>query len=152
MFSSGEADSLAEAASRMEAGAALDYDTEALVEEFLDGREITVSVLGNYGERQVLPITETPKHIGKDYLTLEDKFLPGGAEMITPAELDESIAQRARDVAVKVCDTLRLIGYPRIDMIVMGERITVLEPNVLPGITPSTMVGVAFPVCIVLNS
>lgn len=119
--------------------AAYVYDNTALVEEFLDGREITISVLGN-DVKQALPITETPKHIGVDYLTLHDKFLPGGAEMITPAKLPPGMTERAHKIAERVCTVLELVGYPRIDMIVVGERIVVLEPNALPGITPSTMV------------
>lgn len=121
---------------------ALFYDTTILAEEFIDGRELTISVLGNGDKREVLPITETPKFIGKDYLTLEDKFLPGGSEMITPAILPKDIDRQAKSIAIKVCVLLELIGYPRIDIIYdeKNGRIVVLEPNALPGITPSTMV------------
>lgn len=120
------------------------WDDVALVEEFLDGMEVTVSVLGN-DELIALPTTETPPSGMQDFLTLEDKFLPGGAKMITPARLPEKLRQEIKTIAVNVCQTLNLIGYSRIDMFVIGAktskpRLIVLEPNTLPGITPSTMI------------
>lgn len=116
------------------------WDRLILVEEFLEGTEITISVLGNE-ELQVLPVTETPRRLGLDYLTLEDKFLPGGAEMITPARLPETVSKNAQDIAIKACRALNLVGYPRVDMFITKDnRIVVLEVNTLPGITPSTMV------------
>jgi len=67
--------------------------------------------------------------------------------MITPARLDEELTRRVQETAVRVCDILHLIGYPRIDMFVVPaiekgsvERLVVLESNTLPGITPSTMI------------
>ena len=118
---------------------AFKWDKVILVEERIFGTEITVSVLG-IDEFEVLPATETPWGKNLGYLTLEDKFLPGGAEMITPARLSEAMTKKVQDTAIQVCRTLKLIGYPRIDMFVADERCIVLEPNTLPGITPSTMV------------
>ncbi|MCX7778799.1 MAG: hypothetical protein N2259_00965 [Patescibacteria group bacterium] len=101
--------------------------------------EITCSVLGNE-KLEALPLTETPWQQNLEYLTLLDKFLPGGAEMITPARLDDETTKRAKETAIKVCQILNLIGYPRIDMFVRDGEIIVLEPNTLPGVTPPTMV------------
>ncbi|MBI2609593.1 ATP-grasp domain-containing protein [Candidatus Giovannonibacteria bacterium] len=121
--------------------AAFHWDRRILVEEKITGMEITISVLGNRASRIALPITETPWSKNLGYLTLQDKFLPGGAEMITPARLSLELTARAQEIAIKVCDELNLIGYPRIDMFVKEDgEIVVLEPNTLPGITPSTMV------------
>lgn len=120
---------------------AFHWDRRALVEERISGTEITVSVLGNYTGREALPITETPWQENIGYLTLQDKFLPGGAEMITPARLSPQLTQKAQETAIRVCEALNLVGYPRIDMFVRENgEIVVLEPNTLPGITPSTMV------------
>jgi D-alanine-D-alanine ligase len=119
------------------------WDPVALVEEYLDGMEVTVSVLGNQKLR-ALPVTETPPSGMQEFLTLEDKFLPGGAKMITPARLPKTVQEKIKNIAVNVCQALHLIGYPRIDMFVTGlkkkPRIVVLEANTLPGITPSTMI------------
>lgn len=116
------------------------WDSIILAEEALEGREITISVLGN-NDQKALPITETPPSGMKDYLTLEDKFLPGGAEMITPANLSQEETEKAQNIALKVCQTLDLFGYSRIDMFyTKDQRMVVLEANTLPGITPSTMI------------
>lgn len=120
---------------------AFHWDKRILVEEQIFGVEVTVSVLGNHTNRQALPVTETPWNKNLGYLTLQDKFLPGGAEMITPARLSPELTKKVQDIATKVCEVLNLIGYPRIDMFVReNEEVIVLEPNTLPGITPSTMV------------
>lgn len=127
---------------------AFKWDKIILVDEYIENaKEITCSVLGNdgstgspLGEKEVLPLTETPWQQNLEYLTLLDKFLPGGAEMITPARLNEEITKKVKETAIKVCQLLNLIGYPRIDMFVKNGEVIVLEPNTLPGVTPSTMV------------
>jgi D-alanine-D-alanine ligase len=120
---------------------AFKWDRRILIEEKIQGMEVTVSVLGNRQQREALPVTETPWGENKGYLTLQDKFLPGGAEMITPARLSPDVTARVQETAVKVCEVLGLVGYPRIDLFVTHEGTPiVLEANTLPGITPSTMV------------
>lgn len=120
--------------------AAFQWDPLVLVEKMVVGTEVTVSVLGNE-EKIVLPPTETPWSKGGTHLTLEDKFLPGGAEMITPARLEPELMEKVKATAEKICTEMRFLGYPRIDMFVTPEgRVVVLEVNTLPGITPSTMV------------
>lgn len=119
--------------------AAFLWDTLILVEERLTGMEVTVSVLGN-DVLEAFPVTETPWGNNFGYLTLQDKFLPGGAEMITPARLSAEMTKKVQETAINVCRALKLVGYPRIDMFIVKEECIVLEPNTLPGITPSTMV------------
>lgn len=119
---------------------AFQWDRIILVDEYIeDATEITVSVLGNR-DLVVLPVTETPWQQNLEYLTLHDKFLPGGAEMITPARIGEELTKKVKETAIKVCQILCLQGYPRVDMFVKDNEIIVLEPNTLPGVTPSTMV------------
>ncbi|MFN3301709.1 MAG: D-alanine--D-alanine ligase [Patescibacteria group bacterium] len=119
---------------------AFQWDNIILVDEYIENAiEITCSVLGNE-ELIALPLTETPWQQNLEYLTLLDKFLPGGAEMITPARLDEVMTKKAKETAIKVCQILDLKGYPRIDMFIKDGEVIVLEPNTLPGVTPSTMV------------
>ncbi|MEA1971046.1 MAG: D-alanine--D-alanine ligase, partial [Thermodesulfobacteriota bacterium] len=76
----------------------------------------------------------------KGILSLEDKFLYGQGENKTPARLPEDALKRIQDVAVRAFLALGLKAYARIDMFVPGDgRIVVLEPNSLPGMTPSTV-------------
>lgn len=132
---------IANGKSQLSAGidAALVWDRMVLAEKLIHGTEVTVSVVGNE-DKEVLPITETPRQRGKDYLTLEDKFLPGGAEMITPARLSPELTVKVQAVAKQAAEELGMVGYPRFDMFVANNEAIILEANTLPGITPSTMI------------
>jgi len=113
------------------------WDDTALVEEFLTGMEITCGVVGNDHPQALIPSETIPT---TDILTLEDKFLYGQGENKTPARLPEEMLEKIRTVAVKAFQSLDLKGYARIDMFVTPEgRVVVLEPNSLPGMTPSTV-------------
>jgi len=113
------------------------WDNMALIEEFLDGIEVTCGVLDNDGPFALTPSETIPT---QDVLSLEDKFLYGQGENKTPARVPDEILKRIQDVAVRTFQALDLKGYARIDMFVRRDgRIAVLEPNTLPGMTPSTV-------------
>jgi D-alanine-D-alanine ligase len=124
-----------------EMGSALEnafrWDTTALVEEALVGTEITCAVIGNR-ELMALPPTETVRK--GDYLTVEEKFLPGEGENITPARLPQETIEKVHDVMVHAYRTLGLKVYARMDGFVVDGEVIVTEPNTLPGMTPSTCI------------
>ncbi len=113
------------------------WDNTALVEEFIDGIEVTCGVLDNNGPFALTPSETIPT---QDVLSLEDKFLYGQGENKTPARVPPEILKKIQDVAVRTFRSLDLKGYARIDMFVRKDgRVAVLEPNTLPGMTPSTV-------------
>jgi D-alanine-D-alanine ligase len=113
------------------------WDNVALVEEYLTGMEVTCGVLGVETPEALSPSETIPT---SDVLSLEDKFLYGQGENKTPARLPAEQLQRIRETAVEAFRVLNLKGYARIDMFVRPDgRVTVLEPNTLPGMTPSTV-------------
>jgi D-alanine-D-alanine ligase len=113
------------------------WDDTALVEEFLTGMEVTCGVIGN-DQPQTLATSETIPTAA--ILSLEDKFLYGQGENKTPARLPGETLRKIQDVAVMTFQSLDLKCYARIDMFVTPEgRVVVLEPNTLPGMTPSTV-------------
>jgi len=117
--------------------AAFEWDTVALIEEFLTGTEVTCGVIGNDAPVAFIPSETIPT---QGILSLEDKFLYGQGENKTPARLPEDVLDTIRNVAVRTFLTLGLKVYARIDMFVPGDgRVVVLEPNSLPGMTPSTV-------------
>ncbi|MDZ4163604.1 MAG: D-alanine--D-alanine ligase [Smithellaceae bacterium] len=117
---------------------ALKWDSMALVEELITGTEVTCGVIDYEGSPLALTPSETIPSAG--ILSLEDKFLYGQGENKTPARLPEEILQKIQETAVKTFLALDLKGYARIDMFVRtGGGVTVLEPNTLPGLTPSTV-------------
>jgi D-alanine-D-alanine ligase len=117
--------------------AAFEWDSIALVEEFITGKEITCGVLGNDSPIALTPSETIPTD---DVLSLEDKFLYGQGENKTPARVSEETLKEIQDVAVRSYTALGLKAYSRIDMFISDDgRILVLEPNSLPGMTPSTV-------------
>lgn len=119
---------------------ALLWDATVLVEELIRGTEVTVVVLEDEdGAPRAFPPTETPP-VG-DFLTIEEKFLPGHGENITPARLPADVLAAVRDVAERTFRALQLRVFARIDMYVTTDgRILVGEPNTLPGSSPSSTI------------
>ena len=116
---------------------ALRWDNTALVEEFIDGIEVTCGIIENDRPYALTPSETIPTD---DVLSLEDKFLYGQGENKTPARVPDDILKKIQDVAVQTFNALDLKGYARIDMFVRKDgRVAVLEPNTLPGMTPSTV-------------
>ncbi len=113
------------------------WDTTALVEEALVGMEITCAVVGNR-EFTALPPTETIRK--GDFLTVEEKFLPGEGENITPARLPEEKSSQVQAVMVQAYRALGLKVYARMDGFVIDGEVIVTESNTLPGMTPSTCI------------
>lgn len=116
---------------------ALLWDTTVLVEEFIAGTEVTCGVIGADPPLPLIPSETIPT---AEILSLEDKFLYGQGENKTPARLPADILKMIQETAVRAFVVLGLQGYARIDMFVRADgRITVLEVNSQPGLTPSTV-------------
>lgn len=130
---------------------ALTYDPIVLIERYVRGMEITVGVLGNaHGDLFPLPIIEiVPKSAYYDY---ESKYADGGSEHIIPARLPAAVTQRAQELALQCHNLLGCRGMSRTDMLVVGETLSVLEVNTIPGMTPTSLLpqaaehaGISFP-------
>lgn len=117
--------------------AALSDDT-ILVENFIEGKELTVSVLGAVGKEKALPIIEIiPKNSFYDY---ESKYSPGGSKHIVPAQIDKQTTRKIQQYAVQAHQLLGCKTYSRVDFILTNENIPViLEVNTLPGMTPTSL-------------
>jgi D-alanine-D-alanine ligase len=115
-------------------------DDQVLVEEFITGREFTVGVFRSGNEIIVLPITEVKTT--KDFFDFEAKYSPGFSEEITPAELDESKAEKVRQTAKKIYQVFNCSGVVRIDMIYneASNEPFLLEINTVPGQTAASVV------------
>jgi D-alanine-D-alanine ligase len=118
---------------------ALRWDDRSLVEELLEGAEVTVVVLEEDGAPRAFPPTETPP--SGDFLTVEEKFLPGQGVNITPARLPADRLAAVGAIAERAFRVLGLSTFARMDMYVTaGGRIVLGEPNTLPGSSPSSTV------------
>jgi D-alanine-D-alanine ligase len=115
-------------------------DDQVLVEEFITGREFTVGVFRSGKEIIVLPITEVKT--SKDFFDFEAKYSPGFSEETTPAELDETKAEKVRQTAKKIYQVFNCSGVIRIDMIYNEAKNEpfLLEINTVPGQTSASVV------------
>ncbi len=118
---------------------ALRYDPEALVEQKIMGKEITVPVLGQGEKAKALPVIEiVPKTGFFDFTT---KYTPGMAEHVIPPSLAEAIQKRAQEIGVRVHNLLGCRAVTRTDMMVDEQgNIFVLELNAIPGMTELSLV------------
>jgi len=114
-------------------------DNQVLVEEFIKGREFTIGVFKTKGQIITLPITEV---ISKnDFFDFEAKYL-GKSEEVTPADVEESIAEKIREAAKKAYQLLNCRGIVRIDFIYNEDRAEpyMLEINTVPGQSEASIV------------
>lgn len=118
---------------------ALRHDDQVMVEEYISGRELTASVLGNR-EPQALPLIEIIPDERYAFFDYEAKYQPGATWEICPAELDEAIRIQAQDYALRAHRCLDLQGYSRTDMMLSRDNtLYLLETNTIPGMTPTSL-------------
>ena len=114
-------------------------DDQVLVEEFIKGREFTIGVFKSKGTIIALPITEVITT--KDFFDFEAKY-SGASEEITPAILEESIAETIRAAAIKAYSIFNCNGVIRIDFIYDASSgfPYMLEINTVPGQSEASII------------
>ncbi|MEE9614314.1 MAG: D-alanine--D-alanine ligase [Thermodesulfobacteriota bacterium] len=114
------------------------YGDTAMVESFIEGRELTVSILGE----RVLPIVEIiPKEGIYNY---QAKYTKGMTEFVVPAKLDKKVEGRVKAVALDAYTALGCSGAARVDMVMnKDEKPYVLELNTVPGMTEMSLLPMA---------
>ena len=127
-----------EKALRAALATAFRYDTKAIVERRVLGREIECAVIGNDEVETFPPGEIIPEDGFYDY---DAKYVnPDGARLEVPAELPEEQLARIREVAARAYRTLEAEGYARVDLFVSPEgRIFLNEINTIPGFTTISM-------------
>ncbi len=116
---------------------ALEYDQRVLVERYIEGRLLTVGILGK--KELVLPVLEIkPKREFYDY---EAKYTTGESDYEVPANIPPEITQRAQDIAISSYRLLGCEDISRVDMIMAGEgSLFFLEINTIPGMTGTSLI------------
>jgi len=109
----------------------------ALVEEFVDGIEITGAVIGNEKPKASPLVEIVPKNEFFDY---QAKYNERLCDEIVPARINKFLTKKAQDAALKAYQTLGCRGFGRVDMIIRGNDVYVLELNTIPGLTPVSLV------------
>lgn len=117
---------------------AFEFDRKILIEEFIKGREIECSVLGNETPTASIPGEIIPTH---EFYSYEAKYVDeNGAKLRAPAELPKNIAKNIQDLAIKTFKTLCCEGMSRVDFFLTKKgEIFVNEINTIPGFTQISM-------------
>jgi D-alanine-D-alanine ligase len=113
---------------------AFSYDERVLLERFVDGRELAVSVLGD----EALPVVEAIPQGGDSY-DFEARYEIGRTSFVCPAELGESEAAAVAEAALGAYETLGCSGFSRVDLILAPDGPQVLEVNAIPGLTDTSL-------------
>jgi len=151
---------LVKTVSDLEAGIAhaLEHDHQALVEEKIEGVEVSCGVVdilenGKLVSRAMPPTLISPTEA--EFFDYAAKYVLGKSKDTTPAPLPPDVIAAIQDVAMGAHKALGCEGMSRTDMIVKeapGSKPTILETQTIPGMTPTSLlpqqcaaVGIDFP-------
>ena len=114
------------------------YDEKILVEEFIDGREVEVAVMGNAS-----PVASVVGEIdsGAEFYDYDSKYVTDTSIAYIPARVSDEVAEELREKAVKIYTAIGCQGLSRVDFFVTkdGEQVVFNEINTLPGFTSISM-------------
>jgi D-alanine-D-alanine ligase len=119
------------------------HDEKVLIEEFLDGIEVEVGVLGN---RQ--PIASIPGQIvplGHEWYDYASKYDEGGMDLIIPPDLPDDVIEQVQRTAIESFRVTECEGMARVDCFVVdGKQVIVNELNTIPGFTSTSVYAKLF--------
>jgi D-alanine-D-alanine ligase len=118
--------------------AAFSYDDRVLLERYVRGRELAISVL----DGEALPIVEAiPRE--EDFFNFEARYEIGRTDYVCPAELGGGLAGGVRELAARTYETLGCSGFARVDVMLGEQGPRVLEVNAIPGLTDTSLFPMA---------
>jgi D-alanine-D-alanine ligase len=117
---------------------ALKEGEEVIIEQYINGVEVTCGMVKTKSKSLIFPITEIVSK--KDFFDYEAKYTPGMSEEITPARISEELGEKVRNISSQIYDALNCKGIVRIDYIISGKDIYFLEVNTVPGMSQNSIV------------
>jgi D-alanine-D-alanine ligase len=123
--------------------AAARLDRDVMAEQFIEGRELTVAMLGSREEAMALPVVEIRAPEGNyDY---RNKYFTDDTEYLCPAPLPETMTQEIHRIAVAAYQALACEGWGRVDFMLCArdDKPYLLEVNTAPGMTGHSLVPIA---------
>lgn len=117
---------------------AFQFDRKVIVEEFIEAREVEVSVLGNDN-----PVASVPGEIvsSGEFYDYKAKYIDGKSAMVIPADVPEELANQLRQMAVQAFQAIDGSGLSRVDFFIdkTNQDVLINEINTMPGFTPYSM-------------
>jgi D-alanine-D-alanine ligase len=124
--------------------AAFSYDTKVLLERYVPGRDLAVSVLDGPAAPEALPVVEAVPH-EEHFYDFEARYEIGRTSFTCPAGIGAGATARAQELALEAYATLGCSGFARIDLMLedgSGE-LFLLEANAIPGLTDTSLLPLA---------
>jgi D-alanine-D-alanine ligase len=120
--------------------AAFSYDRKVLLERYVAGRDLAVSILDVGDGPLALPIVEAVP-VQEEFYDFEARYEFGRTKFSCPAELPEAVADEAIGIALSVFELLGLAGFARVDLMLEAadEQLFALEADVIPGLTDTSL-------------
>jgi D-alanine-D-alanine ligase len=115
------------------------YGDSVLVEDFVEGIELSCGVIDVYGSVQALPVIEIRP--AETFFNFEAKYNPEKCEEICPAQIPTEIANIVQSQSVEIFSALGCKQYARIDWILRGSDPYFIEINTLPGMTQYSLLN-----------
>jgi D-alanine-D-alanine ligase len=115
--------------------AAFSYDSKVLLERYVDGRDLAVSIL----DGKPLPVVEAVPQ-GEEFYDFEARYEIGRTAFACPADLPADLTSQAQELALRVYEMLGCEAFARVDLMLgAGDELTVLEANPIPGLTETSL-------------
>jgi D-alanine-D-alanine ligase len=119
---------------------AFSYGHKVVIERYVKGRDLAVSVLDGPNGPAPLPVVEAvPRE--EDFYDYESRYEIGMTTFVCPAELPDETTARAQELALAVYELLGCHGVARVDLMLdeQSGELWVLETNVVPGMTETSL-------------
>lgn len=118
---------------------ALEYGEEVLLEQFIKGRELTVSVMGDKSPKS-LPVIEIIPKVSA-WFDYRAKYETGGSLEVCPADIPDDIRRKVQRYAIKIFKAIGCLDLSRADFIwsEKDNKIYFLEINTIPGMTVTSL-------------
>ena len=110
------------------------HGDHVMVEEFIEGREFTVAVMGDR------PLAVTEISTERNFYDYSAKYEQGGSTHVIPADIDQALYDACMQSALRAHQALGCRGVSRADFRYDGERLVILEVNTQPGMTATSLV------------
>jgi D-alanine-D-alanine ligase len=120
--------------------AAFSYDSKVLLERYVHGRDLAVSVL----DGRALPVVEAVP-IDREFYDFDARYEIGRTEFVCPADIGSETTDRAQELAVRAYELLGCEGFARVDLMCArdSDDLQLLEVNPVPGLTETSLLPLA---------
>ncbi len=117
---------------------AFEEDDEIIIEEFIEGTEVTCGLLKTASKEVILPLCEILSK--NEFFDYEAKYTPSKADEIIPARIPQDKTKECQTLALYIYSVVGCRGIVRIDFILSGEKFYFLEINTIPGMSAESIV------------